>query len=283
MQINQESNEPQDVPIGVNTRPAERVNVQEPVQAQGEVTELSHTKRTIPTRLGSLMVLLVAVIAGGGFWMMGVTYEVPESVADVDRLVLKIQEQRALKSIPTFVLAEEIEESFLDMQWIATSSMYENGTSSKGVFYENDIVLIEGVSFIPVTQDVDESVIISALENRGYVWKVEIQEHDFSLTGMAADGPSSSVHGMLKYDSETDFVQTVVISTERHLNEVCVENEVEWFSEEIGNNGCEVESEYEIFVSEVIEAKNFLEIGKKMLEDDSEEIGVEEDEMLEQL
>jgi hypothetical protein len=97
MNINQESNEPQDVPIGVNTHPTEQPQTLTKSEASSgtiphEVKTSSGTKG-IPTRLGSLIILLVAVITGSGVWWMSFPYEAPEPM-DVGVLVMELQSQR---------------------------------------------------------------------------------------------------------------------------------------------------------------------------------------------
>ena len=54
-------------------------------------------KNTIPTRLGSLVILLVATLAGAGVWWYASSYTPPD-VVDVSGLVGQMQERREVKN-----------------------------------------------------------------------------------------------------------------------------------------------------------------------------------------
>ena len=58
-------------------------------------TETEPKKKTIPTRFGSLIILLTATIAGAGVWWYSFSYEEPQ-VIDVSQLVIQLQERRVI-------------------------------------------------------------------------------------------------------------------------------------------------------------------------------------------
>jgi len=61
------------------------------------ITQKTNLKN-IPTRLGSLVILLFAVIAGSGIWGYEESYTPPDTV-DVSKTVKQIQERREVKEV----------------------------------------------------------------------------------------------------------------------------------------------------------------------------------------
>ena len=66
-------------------------------EAQPEIVVEQPKKKTIPTRLGSLIILLIATIAGAGVWWFTDSYTPPEAV-DVSGIVEQTKESREVKN-----------------------------------------------------------------------------------------------------------------------------------------------------------------------------------------
>ncbi len=81
----------QNVPIRQNqTKP-------EDIEVKTSAEEQSAKKNNIPTRLGSLIILLVATIAGAGVWWCAFSYEEPKLI-DWDDVVRQMQERRVVET-----------------------------------------------------------------------------------------------------------------------------------------------------------------------------------------
>ena len=70
---------------------------EQPESVEVNVPEIFTTeKKTISTRLGSLIILLAATIAGAGVWWYSFSYEEPQMV-DVNQLSLQLQERKEIE------------------------------------------------------------------------------------------------------------------------------------------------------------------------------------------
>ncbi len=84
----------QHIPIRQNQTQSENVEVNTGTE------ELSTKKNNIPTRLGSLIILLTATIAGAGVWWCAFSYEEPKLI-DWDDVVRQMQERRVVEGEET--------------------------------------------------------------------------------------------------------------------------------------------------------------------------------------
>jgi len=99
-----------------------------------EVSEKSK-KKTVPTRLGSLIILLAAVVAGGVIWQYGESYIPPETV-DVSKTIEQIKESREVKS--EIVSNYEIKEDGIYYQGILIEGVDKETFEVLGETYAKD-------------------------------------------------------------------------------------------------------------------------------------------------
>lgn len=85
--------------------------------------EAAGQKMTVPTRFGSLIILLVAVIAGSGVWWYSFSYNEPESV-DASEVVLQLRAKRAAVATAPVDLPQNLD--------------YE--IKADGVYYRGDLI-----------------------------------------------------------------------------------------------------------------------------------------------
>ena len=152
---------------------------------QPEVDVEQSKKKTIPTRLGSLIILLTAVIAGAGVWWYAGSCIPPEvvDVGEVEQLQEKsevkneLSEEYEIKADGVYYGGELIEgadsETFvvlMDFFYINNSSGYSKD-KSKVFFEENEILGVDVESFVLIQQydgKVIETGMAQDINNRYY-------------------------------------------------------------------------------------------------------------------
>ncbi len=169
---------------------------EQPESVEVNVPEIFTTeKKTISTRLGSLIILLAATIAGAGVWWYSFSYEEPQMV-DVNQLSLQLQERKEIekevfsnyeiKADRVYFHGKLIEEAdvetfviLMDLFYIDNSSGYSKD-KSKVFFKENEILGVDVESFV-LMQQYDGKVIETGMAqdiNNRYYFGRRIVERD---------------------------------------------------------------------------------------------------------